>query len=94
MHRSHISKNELGRPLNLNRDTPWRQGHVIPSDVVPDLDSGRVAVIITHDCDIPHQADPSVEYIAGLPVEKIDKQYQKSRHASCLLYTSPSPRDS
>ena len=40
------------------RDTPWRQGHLLPDEAVGALgirsDSGdpKIAVVISHDCDI------------------------------------------
>lgn len=83
IHQYHISKAEKDI-LNSTRDTPWRQGQVIASNLVPALEEGRIAVIITHDCDIPHHSLSEVEYIAGLPVEKADKQFQRSRHARQL----------
>ena len=53
----------------LARDTDWRQGDLLTCETAAALglveanDEGRRAIIITHDCDLPHEGEPFVEVI-------------------------------
>jgi len=56
------------------RDTPWRQGHILPLDAVRQLklshldNSSVCVVVISHDCDLANddlQSEPNVEIIIG-----------------------------
>lgn len=53
------------------RDTPWRQGHLLPPEALPLLgvsDEGTFAVVISHDCDLANdnlEEEPNVEVILG-----------------------------
>lgn len=56
------------------RDNPWRQGLVIPTDVIAALglnlaktSAPAIAVVVSHDCDITQTAEiePNVEVIIG-----------------------------
>jgi len=57
-----------------SRDTPWRQGHILPSDCIealqlnPEKIENLCAVVISHDCDVANDnldAEPYVEVIIG-----------------------------
>ena len=57
----------------LDRETSWRQGDLLTSDaslqlgLIESSEGGRWAVVISHDCDIPHPHEPCIEVIvAGL----------------------------
>lgn len=53
------------------RDTPWRQGHLLPSEALSllgDIEAGTFAVVITHDCDLASdllEVEPNVEVLLG-----------------------------
>ena len=55
----------------LDRETSWRQGDLLTSDgslqlgLVESLEDGRFAVVISHDCDIPHPHEPCIEVIVA-----------------------------
>ena len=60
--------------VEWNRDTPWRQGHLLGSDAIADLglvhatDPENILVIVaSHDCDLAQDPDgePSIEVIVG-----------------------------
>ena len=43
-----------------------------------------------------HEPDPETEGVEGLlmgPDENVEILYRKEQYLTCLLYTSPSPRD-
>lgn len=59
-----------------DRNTPWRQGHVLPTDALqalglthPQADANNtVAIVISHDCDLANDdmdAEPHAEIIVG-----------------------------
>lgn len=59
------------------QDSEWRQGAVIPRDLVPDgtlpkeIGQGAKLIIISHDCDIvqpSYEAEPFVEFLAARPL--------------------------
>ena len=63
----------------LGRDTHWRQGDLITADsaraldlVGPDDTTDHRVIVISHDCDLPHEAEPYVEVIVGDVIEKSD----------------------
>ncbi len=63
----------------LGRDTPWRQGDLLTADSARSLDFGgrddttdHRVIVISHDCDLPHEAEPFVEVIVGDVIEKSD----------------------
>jgi hypothetical protein len=55
----------------LARDTDWRQGDLLTCEAAAALglveatDEGRRVIIITHDCDLPHESEPYVEVIVA-----------------------------
>jgi hypothetical protein len=79
------------------RDTPWRQGHVLPGDAVRKLGlipadacaESVVAVIVSHDCDLaqPPDAEPDVEVIVGHRVETLDGNCTHAKNARRLHLT-------
>jgi hypothetical protein len=81
----------------LARDTDWRQGDLLTCEAAAALglveakDDGRRAIIITHDCDLPHEAEPFVEVIIAETVvndPKPDPQlsYAKNPRRIHLVY--------
>ncbi len=58
-------------PAIWTRQTPWRQGHVLPAEAVSVLELGDdsvCVVVISHDCDLASdnlEAEPNVEVIIG-----------------------------
>lgn len=62
------------------RDTPWRQGHILPPEAVqalglihPETPEITCVVVISHDCDLANanlQAEPHVEVIVGREPQK------------------------
>jgi hypothetical protein len=68
-----------------NRDTPWRQGHVLPPEAIqalglshPNVPDSTCVVVISHDCDLANddlQSEPSVEIIVGCYLKKGDGNY-------------------
>lgn len=81
----------------LPRDTLWRQGHVLTqasssSLRLIDRDSEeKYAIVITHDCDLPHQDELQVELIVGSKVPKAENLYSCARSIRCLhlMYLAP-----
>lgn len=67
------------------RDTPWRQGSVLPADAIqalglahPDTPDATCVVVISHDCDLANddlQIEPEVEVIIGCHPQKADGNY-------------------
>jgi hypothetical protein len=67
------------------RETPWRQGHVLPADAVvalnllhPDFPESTCVVIISHDCDLASadlHAEPGIEVIVGSHPEKTNGNF-------------------
>lgn len=64
-----------GAQVHWGRDTPWRQGHILPPDAVAalGLDTQYLAddvrmVVVTHDCDLANDnldVEPEVELLAA-----------------------------
>lgn len=64
-----------------NRDTPWRQGHLLNSDAIAALGlaqdtelNNTLAIIASHDCDLAQAPDgePSIEVVVGRVVADKD----------------------
>ena len=75
------------------RDTPWRQGHVLPVDAMialgigsSELPNDTVAVVVSHDCDIAQSSDvePSVEIIVGRRLTAINGNHSHAKNARRL----------
>jgi hypothetical protein len=58
----------------LPRDTGWRQGDLLTHEaaialgLVDGVDDGHRVVVITHDCDLPHESESCVEVIVAAVV--------------------------
>lgn len=58
----------------LPRDTDWRQGDLLTHEaavalgLVDGADDGHRVVVITHDCDLPHESESCVEVIVAAVV--------------------------
>lgn len=88
-----------------NRDTRWRQGHVLSSDAVAALGlqhlsvSGKslCVVVISHDCDLANddlQIEPDVEVIIGCLPQKPESNYYwakapRTLHMDALKDSTP-----
>ncbi len=77
------------------RDTPWRQGHVLPDQAVEaarlrtETETNVVAIVVSHDCDIakdPH-VEPTVEVIVGRRIGEADGNFTNSKNARRLHLT-------
>jgi hypothetical protein len=75
------------------RDTPWRQGNVLPADatmalVIASADqlNDMVAVVVSHDCDLAQSPDiePDVEIIVGRRLTAVDGNYSHAKNARRL----------
>jgi len=74
----------------FGRDTKWRQGSVLVDKeafalgLVESRKSDKRIVVISHDCDLPHDAELKVEVIAGTVIHKVDPMYARARNPRCL----------
>lgn len=70
----------------LGRDTEWRQGSLLTVEdahalgLVESLDSERRVVVISHDCDLPNDAEKLIEVIVGLQVPAPDPMLANARN--------------
>ncbi len=70
----------MGMAVMWNRDTPWRQGNVLPLAAIKELELAlsdapdtTCVVVISHDCDLANddlQVEPDVEVIIGRLLQK------------------------
>lgn len=75
-----------------NRDTPWRQGHLLGNDAIEALGlhsaapDQTVVIVATHDCDLAQtpEAEPLIEVIVGLLVTHKDGNCTHSKNARKL----------
>lgn len=69
--------------VEWSRNTPWRQGHVLPEEaaVALSLSKDSIIVVISHDCDLSAVPDkePAVEVICGRLVN--DQDHGNFAHA-------------
>lgn len=70
----------------LARDTDWRQGDLLTYEAAVALglvgatDQARRAIVITHDCDLPHESEHCVEVIVAEMIVKEDPQFSYAKH--------------
>jgi hypothetical protein len=70
----------------LARDTDWRQGDLLTREaaatfgLVDVTDHAHRAVVITHDCDLPHESEHCVEVIVAELIVKEDPQFSYAKH--------------
>lgn len=67
------------------RETPWRQGHILPHEAVhalglihPETPEATCVVVASHDCDLANDnlhVEPDVEVIIGCHPKKVDGNY-------------------
>lgn len=64
-----------------NRDTPWRQGHLLGNDAIEALrldhavaPEQMIVIVASHDCDLAQtpEVEPAVEIVVGREVTEID----------------------
>lgn len=76
-----------------NRDTPWRQGHLLGNDAIEALGlrhsvalDQTVVIVATHDCDLAQtpEGEPLVEVIVGLLVTDKDGNCTHAKNARKL----------
>ncbi|KAA3652174.1 MAG: hypothetical protein DWQ11_12220 [Proteobacteria bacterium] len=70
----------------LGRDTEWRQGNLLTDEgaqalgLVEACNSGKRAVVISHDCDLPNDTELFVEVILGSLVEDSNPMFANARN--------------
>lgn len=70
----------------LARDTDWRQGDLLACEAAAALglvdatDQGHRTVVITHDCDLPHESEHCVEVIVAKVILKEDPLFSYAKH--------------
>lgn len=77
------------------RDTPWRQGLVLPDDaakalqLLGDAADGKVAIVVSHDCDLAQDpsVEPVVEIIVGRWIQTADGNFTYAKNARRLHLT-------
>jgi hypothetical protein len=77
------------------RDTPWRQGHVLPDDaaeavgVLTEAPTGAVAIVVSHDCDLAQDpsVEPRVEVIVGRRITTANGNFTYAKNARRLHLT-------
>jgi hypothetical protein len=69
-------------PQAWTRETLWRQGHILKSETVSELDLADYAdtcvVVISHDCDLANEdltAEPDIEVIVGKIVSTLNGSF-------------------
>ena len=76
-----------------NRDTPWRQGHVLTSEASIALGvlgaeeaKTTLAIVISHDCDLAQspEVEPAVEIVLGKRVGALDGNYTHAKNSRRL----------
>jgi hypothetical protein len=78
-----------------DRDTPWRQGHILPDDAVKALQlpadtvTDSVAIVVSHDCDLAQDptVEPVVEIIVGHWIPTADGNFTYAKNARRLHLT-------
>lgn len=77
------------------RDTPWRQGHVLPDQAVKAVGfltgapTDVVAIVVSHDCDLAQDpsVEPMVEVIVGRRIATADGNFTYAKNARRLHLT-------
>lgn len=70
----------------LGRNSEWRQGSFLTDEaavalgLVASLGADRRAVVISHDCDLANDAEPSVELIVGSTKSVVDPMMTAAKH--------------
>lgn len=71
----------------LTRDTDWRQGDLLTQEAAAKLvvlggtiDEEHRVVVITHDCDLPHVGEVSVEVIVADVVTGVNPQFSYAKN--------------
>lgn len=76
-----------------NRDTPWRQGHLLGSDAIAALGLGHpiepertLVVVVSHDCDLAQapEGEPLIEVIVGRQMMDKDGNSTHAKNARKL----------
>ena len=70
----------------LGRDTEWRQGSLLVEEdthslgLVDPEDPGKRIIVISHDCDIPNDAEGFVEVIIGDVIDRQNPMFANARN--------------
>jgi hypothetical protein len=83
------------------RDTPWRQGSVLPEDgakalgLLSGAPRAKVAVVVSHDCDLAQDpsVEPVVEVIVGRRIGAADGNLSYAKNARRLHLTFSGGRE-
>ncbi len=82
--------------VEWERNTPWRQGNIVPNEVAKTLDllskdasDEALLVVISHDCDLaqPPGTEPNVEIIVGHQIPSVDGNFSYAKNARRLHLT-------
>lgn len=81
------------RSRTWERNTPWRQGQIIPANLAAKLKLiskndpyQRFAVVVSHDCDIACDLtdEPHLEVILGTRIDSCRAEYLNAKHVRTL----------
>lgn len=76
-----------------SRNTPWRQGHLLPAEAVasigllhPESPAETLVIVATHDCDLTQLPDrePLIEVIVGRTVQKLEGNFTHAKNSRTL----------
>ena len=76
-----------------NRDTPWRQGHLLGADATEALGLGHagtpdqtLVIVASHDCDLAQspEGEPTIEVVVGRLVTEKDGNCTHAKNARKL----------
>ena len=85
----------------FGRDTNWRQGSVLNPESTKSLNlieencSNRIAIVITHDCDLASELEEFIDVIVGVHTKELDPMLVAGRNPRRLhleLYSVPDSR--
>ena len=89
--------------VTWTRETPWRQGHVLPQEAVEalgfahtNLPEATCVIVISHDCDIANDdlsAEPDVEVIIGCLPTTTNGNFSWEKTPRTLHWVSPNFTD-
>lgn len=75
------------------RDTPWRQGHLLPHEAVkslglthPKYPDDTLVIVASHDCDLaqPPDKEPEIELVVGRQIQSLDGNYTHAKSSRIL----------
>lgn len=76
-----------------NRDTPWRQGHLLGNDAIEalglhhrEVPAQTLVIVASHDCDLAQapEREPAIEVVVGHMVTSRESQFTHAKNARKL----------